>query len=158
MTEEPARLEFDFEGFKKALKVTVRLSIQKTDDEYFCQGEVSGIAEMECARCLGTFQVELSGPIDFILRSQEEQAGQSDVLDDEDYAYFERNELRSDITELVRQALILAAPMKPICDEACRGLCPGCGANLNEKTCTCAAGKTDPRWDELKRLLDRSQQ
>ena len=151
-------MKLEFESFKNVRKVSAKLSVQKTDDEFFCQGHVFGTVDMECARCLGTFQVDLETPIDFIVRASEERPDQNDVLDDEDYAWFTRNELRADITELVRQALILASPMKPICSDDCQGLCPKCGGNLNERSCSCKAGKTDPRWDELKRLLDRSQQ
>jgi len=158
IVENPACLEIEFESSFRLLQVEVRLGVQKTDTEYFCQGLVLGAVTMECARCLGTFQVRLEGSIDFIVRAPEQKPTEQDVLDDEDYAYFVRNELRADISDLVRQALILAAPMKPVCSDNCRGLCPRCGVNLNERSCTCDSLQSDPRWDDLKRLLDRSQQ
>jgi uncharacterized protein len=51
------------------------------------------------------------------------------------------------------EALILEIPMKPVCRDECRGLCPVCGADLNEKTCGCEAREADPRLLSLKKLL-----
>jgi uncharacterized protein len=58
-----------------------------------------------------------------------------------------------DITDDIRDTLLLALPMKMLCTEDCRGLCAGCGANLNEEPCRCAASGADPRWEALRKLL-----
>jgi uncharacterized protein len=56
-----------------------------------------------------------------------------------------------DLVELLHEELQLALPVKPLCTEACRGICPGCGAELNEEECTCTP-EVDPRWEILKGL------
>lgn len=58
-----------------------------------------------------------------------------------------------DLTEVVRQSLLLSIPISVVCDPQCRGLCPGCGANLNEETCTCQREEGDPRLSALRELL-----
>jgi uncharacterized protein len=58
-----------------------------------------------------------------------------------------------DLTEVVRQNLLLSIPISPVCDSQCRGLCPGCGANLNEEACTCHREEGDPRLSALRELL-----
>lgn len=58
-----------------------------------------------------------------------------------------------DLTEVVRQNLLLSIPLSPLCDPQCRGLCPGCGANLNEEPCTCQREEGDPRLSVLRELL-----
>jgi uncharacterized protein len=56
------------------------------------------------------------------------------------------------LDEVIRQGLLLAAPMHPLCRPDCAGLCPLCGTNLNTSACDCRA-EPDPRWDELRSLL-----
>lgn len=64
-----------------------------------------------------------------------------------------------DVTEAVRQHLLLALPMVPVCRPDCRGLCPRCGTNLNERECGCARDTViDPRLApllKLKETMDR---
>ena len=57
-----------------------------------------------------------------------------------------------DIDELVREQVILAIPVRVLCREDCRGLCPTCGADRNFKECGCESAETDPRWAALKNL------
>ena len=57
-----------------------------------------------------------------------------------------------DLGEVVREQFYLALPMKPLCRETCKGLCPVCGANRNRETCTCETTWVDPRLEALKAL------
>ena len=57
-----------------------------------------------------------------------------------------------DLNELLREQFYLALPMKPLCGEACRGLCAQCGTNLNAGTCDCQPVWDDPRLSVLKGL------
>jgi uncharacterized protein len=130
----------------------VELAIQKSADEYYCQGQVTTRVVVECARCLGEFETDLVGEVSFVLCAEKEAQAHGGS-DDEEYVCFQGNDLRADIVVPVRQALVLSMPMKPLCSEGCRGLCPMCGANLNERTCDCKNETPDPRWNGLKRLL-----
>lgn len=132
--------------------VGCELAIQKSAQEYFCQGRVKARMKLECARCLADFGNEVDTDISFVVCSKDE-AEQYRGRDDEDYVCFEGNDLQVNIVEPVRQALVLALPMKPLCSEDCRGLCSRCGANLNRKQCDCNNDTTDPRWDGLKGLI-----
>jgi DUF177 domain-containing protein len=58
------------------------------------------------------------------------------------------------LADLIRQYLLLAVPMHPLCREDCKGLCPQCGRNLNNGGCTCNTESGDERWAALKRLLN----
>jgi uncharacterized protein len=129
----------------------VDLAIQKSAQEYYCQGRVTARVVLECARCLGEFEADLGGETDFVVCS-ENYAAQHRGVDSEDCVCFKGNDLQVDIVEPVRQALVLAMSMKPLCSENCRGLCPTCGVNLNEQTCECKQETTDSRWDGLRNL------
>lgn len=58
-----------------------------------------------------------------------------------------------DISNDVREYAMLAIPMKNLCKEDCKGLCPRCGKDLNTEQCSCETEKVDPRWLALKELL-----
>ncbi len=59
-----------------------------------------------------------------------------------------------DLDELVRSALILEMPSRFLCKADCKGLCPKCGCDLNESSCSCDTSDRDPRWDVLKDYFD----
>ncbi len=71
--------------------------------------------------------------------------------EDLDTSYYRDDQI--DLNELLREQFYLALPMKPLCREDCRGLCPQCGTNLNTGTCTCATEWEDPRLAALKGLV-----
>jgi len=78
---------------------------------------------------------------------QELQAG------DMETGFYREGEL--DLGEIVREQLLLNIPMRPLCGESCKGLCPHCGANLNETTCGCEQKSIDPRMKALEKLLTK---
>lgn len=136
-------------------KTTLTLSLQKAETEYFCQGEVSSQVRVQCSRCAREIELDLEGVTDFIIRTHSaDDLDESGATDDEDYVYAHSTTDVADVTDMVRQALMLALPMKPLCREDCKGLCPVCRANLNERTCSCVKKRSDPRWDGLRNLLN----
>lgn len=110
-------------------------------------------AELTCSRCLNTFAQPLK------VKFEEEYLPTVDVhtgtpLEPPESGTFtiDKNHIL-DIDEAIRQYALLVTPMKPLCRQDCRGLCPQCGKNLNEGACTCPAPERDPRWQKLTRLL-----
>ena len=131
--------------------------VQKSGEEFYCQGTVSAEVQVECARCLVPYGYEADGTTDFIATTASlREQYRAEAVDDEEYVIFDPNELRADITDLVRETLLLELPMKPLCRDDCKGLCTHCGANLNDKPCECESKSIDPRWEGLKGLLDRA--
>ena len=61
-----------------------------------------------------------------------------------------------DLNELLREQFYLALPMKPLCSEGCKGICPQCGTNRNAANCDCSPQWEDPRMAGLKTLLKRN--
>lgn len=151
---DPEKIIPDYEEILGIRKVSVSLDIQNSGEEYFCQGVVDAKVQLECARCLSEFDYELRNKTDFIICSEALYAERSKQgIDYEDYAFFQGPDLQTDLTDIVRQTIILAVEMKPLCSENCQGLCPHCGTNLNEQRCTCAVENNVARWDELRKLL-----
>jgi len=131
-------------------KTMLGLDIQKSDDNYYCQGRLEADVTLECARCLEPFSQHLKNETDFIATPFKQ--GGTGPADDEEYVYYD-GDLRADLREIVRQTVILALEMKPLCSEDCRGLCPQCGTNLNVKKCKCQTWSIDPRLEPLRDLL-----
>ena len=75
----------------------------------------------------------------------------ADEEDEETYPL--RGELL-DLQPLIRDALLLELPLAPLCSEDCQGLCPTCGADLNDGPCDCDHAPSDPRWAALDLLKD----
>ncbi len=143
------------EGVTAITLIRVELTIQKTGEEFFCQARVVGQVTLECARCLAEFPTELVGRTNFIVTDDKVRvAGKMDE-DSEEYVQMS-GEMVADLGDFVRQELLLALPMKPVCDENCKGLCPNCGTNLNVSSCSCKVQPTDSRWQGLSDLLNNT--
>ncbi len=110
--------------------------------------------ELPCSRCLEPFRLPVAAPFDlrYLPASAVSSDGEREV-DDEDLetSYYENDAI--DLNGLMREQFYLALPMKPLCQDDCRGLCPQCGTNLNTGNCSCAPVWEDPRLAALKNLL-----
>jgi len=154
---EPGTLPVDYPGVVEVGRVTVDLDIQKSGEEFFCQGQVAAEVGVECSRCLVRFEEQLHGETDFIVCSYDTWVeAHAEAEDDEEYVFYEGRSLEVDLGEPVRQAVIVALPMTPLCREDCKGLCPKCKINQNEQTCDCAFDDVDPRWNKLRDLRGES--
>lgn len=132
--------------------IEVDLSATLSGDEIICQGEVYTTVEIECSRCLEIYDLPIKADLQFvaqILDSPIDMPG-----DDEDFEVISKTQNILDISQRVRDAIVLAIPLKPLCSEDCKGLCPICGANLNDSECDCKPDRTDERWDALKDLFN----
>lgn len=133
----------------------VRGEVTNTGESMLVRADVRGRFAMTCSRCLQTAETVVDMTVRERFRREEEPRDESEEaeLDEEeaDVSYY-RGE-RIDLGEVVREHVALQLPMKPVCREDCRGLCPQCGANWNEEKCDCRQDDVDPRLAVLKSLL-----
>ncbi len=152
----PSQVRLFRDDVKKIISVLIDLSIQKSGEEYFCRGKITALVMLECSRCLEETSTELFETADFIICSANRATVKDkNIVDDEDYVYYQGDELRVDLSDIIHQTLILALPMKPLCSETCRGLCPRCGMNLNTGRCNCRVKEPDERWRGLRNLFNQ---
>ena len=149
---EPDEISIEYESLVQIDKAELELDIQMAGEEFFCQGTAKASVRVTCARCLEEFNDELASTTDFIICSKESHESHRSVEDNEEYVYFEGPDLQVDVSGIMREAVIVELAIKPLCSEDCRGLCPKCGVNRNERTCTCRDNHTDERWDALRKL------
>ena len=127
-------------------------------EEVRLTGKVSSTVQIDCARCLAPVPVSVDESFDlFYIPSvdpaalkEERELGEEDLM----IAFYRGDQI--DLDDLVREQIELALPMARLCSNECRGLCPECGANLNEGQCGCSADYADPRWAALGQLMNDS--
>ena len=133
-------------------RVKVNLSLSQGGERYLFSGKVIAKVKMECSRCLNQYEEPIEASFDFVLKKQ----GEGFVPEaEEDLLNFVSE--KSDflvIDQWVKEAIILGLPLKPLCQEDCKGICPSCGADLNITSCNCAKKEVDPRWEKLKKFLN----
>ncbi|MFQ5888741.1 MAG: DUF177 domain-containing protein [Gemmatimonadota bacterium] len=111
-------------------------------------GSLRATVELECRRCLRSIETTLPLPLDLWFEPRVEAGKEEEgVFGLEPVS----NEL--DLRDALREELLLAVPEFPLCRDDCRGLCPRCGANLNDSPCGCREERGDPRWMRLKELM-----
>jgi len=115
-----------------------RLTVEKSGEQVTVRGHVDAVALQECVRCLGPARIELHAPLElFAERSGGRRGAEEADLERDDYMKFHDGR-RLDLREEARETLLLEMPMVPKCRPDCRGLCPRCGADLNQGPCGCA--------------------
>lgn len=112
------------------------------------RGRVSGTIRGECRRCLEPVSTELDEELTLVFVEGETEADSADA----GAFAFDAGAGELDLSEAVREEVLLAMDPYVVCDPECPGLCPKCGANLKEAPCGCTEEETDPRWDALREL------
>jgi uncharacterized protein len=118
-------------------------------------GELHTGVELYCARCLEPVMREVDRAFDLLFRPQGSDSGEDErgVREAEaEIGYYEGNGLL--LEDVLREQVLLALPMRAICRDDCRGLCPQCGQNRNTGGCACAPGP-DARWEALSHIKDK---
>jgi uncharacterized protein len=143
------------DDYRVAAPVEVSLVVERSSaDTFRVKGHAATSLEMSCSRCVEPFAVPVDASFDlrYVPASQNGGEGEREIAEDDlTTAYYRDGQL--DVTDLLREQFQLALPMKPLCAEDCRGLCPECGTNLNRASCGCAPKWEDPRLAPLKGLL-----
>ena len=128
------------------------------------RGRLSGSVATDCSRCLQRYPLTLGQELDLFYLPQiagQQEAQEEEVeLSDRDVVvgYYTGDCL--DLGEVLREQILLALPLKPLCRDDCRGLCTRCGANRNTSPCGCVPEKEpgDLRLEPLRRLIDKKRQ
>lgn len=148
---EEINLEDDAARLKGPVKVSgeLRRGLVQTD----VSGQIETDVNLECARCLTEVEQHLKFSFAAAFVAPENYTGAKEAElngGDLDVSIVENDRL--DLTELVREQILLNLPEQVFCREDCRGLCPACGADLSRADCGCDRQEIDPRWAGLKNL------
>lgn len=124
-------------------QVRGRLTIEKSGEQVTVRGALEAEARLDCVLCLAPARLDLRVPFEiFAERSGGRRKGEQAELERDDYMLFHDGR-QLDLREEAREALLLEVPIAPKCRPDCRGLCPRCGADLNQGPCGCASRADD---------------
>lgn len=138
---------------------TLRCRLERGDDEtVHVRGHLAAGLGLECGRCLGSFLHSVEQDLDLFYLPHREDAEEEDEVELADremvVAYYQGGRL--DLGEMIREQFFLGLPLKRLCREDCRGLCPACGTNRNTASCDCVPEDANPRLGVFARLLKGS--
>jgi uncharacterized protein len=156
--DEPPIVDEDLEC---TASITGEIVFANTGNVLLIGGQVETKVALPCSRCLAYYEERVDVPIDeqFTLETRNigPRGRQTQVIVEED----ENPDAGTlfdgplfDLTELLRQGITLALPTQPLHDEACKGLCPTCGKDLNEGPCGCKETIVNPALAKLGTLLE----
>lgn len=134
----------EVEGLELCGNLMVHVKLTNAGSRILVQGTAFPFVNMPCSRCGEIFTYSAEVPLyeEFLPPESPELEGGMFIYVDEEV----------ELDEMLRQNIISALPMQPVCREDCRGLCPSCGRNLNLSSCRCSSAPVDPRWIPLANL------
>lgn len=141
-------LIFNNQTFKSLPPLSVKGYAVNYEGKIEVEFEVSAKVEMQCSRCIDTYVQDVHASATHVFVKEGFQT-------DEDEHLFKGDEI--DLTDIVMNEITAELPMKPLCSEDCKGLCPVCGKNSNQSDCNCKVEEIDSRLQILKKLLDDEQ-
>lgn len=141
----------DLIGVPSGAELELDLRLESVMDGVLVSGVVTAPVSGECGRCLGPVSDTLAVRVQELFVYPE---ASTDHDDDDEVAQLQGDHL--DLTSTLRDAVVLALPLTPLCDEDCQGLCATCGERLDDLPHDHAHDTPDARWGALAGLLDPS--
>jgi len=109
---------------------------------------------LTCSRCLEEFISTFKEKTPYYIRFGREKITREKHLSEEEVVTLWTTEEVLDLTPLIRETMVLAIPMKPLCSTSCKGLCPICGVNLNRRSCSHTKEELSFKITKLSKLKD----
>src|SRR5215469_7491189 len=153
---DPGSIDYHSAEIKQIEPLEVTATAELLDGQIRIEGNLETKIELVCARCLEPVTEEVSRSFDLFYAPLRKEARQMEhredrlMYDDTEIGFYEGDGLF--LADVLKEQVLLALPIKAICQSLCRGLCPNCGANLNHEECRCETHATDPRLASLARL------
>jgi uncharacterized protein len=132
--------------------VEVTCTVKKMRETVFVDGNMETTVVSNCCRCLETTNVPIKSNFRYTFVPAQSRITEEEELSPEDleYGYYEADVI--DLDALLFEQIVLQIPIKVLCSETCKGLCPHCGINLNTANCSCHVEFVDERLSVLKKL------
>ena len=134
--------------------VTGRARFDRTPDGILVRAQVSGEQPAQCSRCLKdvTYPVNIGFEEEYIPTIDVDTGARVDAPEGEEDAYRIDAHHMLDLAEPIAQYWTLSAPLAPLCEDGCRGLCPVCGEAISADDHHCTREQIDDRWAALKNI------
>jgi uncharacterized protein len=168
-TAQPDELQLEPVDARVSGELGLSIEIVKAGRAVHVSGTLAGTFVRQCVRCLNEYDEPASIPFTADYRgeeppakpqpkrakprSEEEESDADASIEDEEEPYSLAGD-RLELAEMLREQIILATPMQPLCREDCRGLCPTCGQDLNERQCDCPEERQESPFLVLRKLTE----
>jgi len=129
-------------------KMNVHVILDKFGKDYRVDVHLETKGHYSCDRCLVRFTKDV-----IVDQRQIYHVGESKIQDDQEITNLPSNTTEIDLSPVISEMIWLNHPLKMLCKEDCKGLCPDCGADLNKEICSCTDKPGDPRWASLRKLI-----
>ena len=155
-TFQPEEVAQAGDSYQIVAPVELEFDLHKDKEKFRLEGRARTELELSCSRCLEPFRLPVDATFDLRYLPASSMSTETDaaIADDDLETSYYRDDI-IDLNELLREQFYLALPMKPLCRDDCKGLCPQCGTNWNTGTCTCTTEWEDPRLAALKGLVKK---
>ena len=151
----PAEIDLVLEEAQFTGEIHGHIQLARRVQDVYVKGSFSTSIEVECRCCVEPFATSISGDIEVQFYPTDATTPPNPWQADTGERYYLGDTI--DLSEEVQQSLILEVPNWPLCSEACKGLCPQCGENLNVNDCGChISEESSSPFAALADLLDRS--
>lgn len=156
------KYDYDFDGKASDLEIfepyignyKTNVVLSKFDNQIILDAETGITANLICDRCANEFHSVIKSNFRnvylFSVNIKDAEGEKEDVV------FIHPDMDKIDLDADVRDFAILAVPMKKLCSEDCKGLCPKCGKNLNDGPCNCNEENLDPRWEPIQKLKSKN--
>ncbi len=141
---DKSEISFD-EGIELIDNMKVELTLTKdAQTAVIVEGRMDGSVKMSCSRCLEAFVAPVTVGFAVIYKDRNNMTG-----DDKESGVYEYENNEIDLYPYLRETMMLELPVKPLCRDDCKGLCPVCGRNRNEQQCSCEIKETYKPFEGL---------
>lgn len=145
-------------GIRCVASVVGNLVFQNTGTLILIRGSIQTSVELDCSRCLKPFVMDLDVPVEesfpvsgSTMWDDDSNLEDPELPEDAKEPLFEDNIFN--LTELIRQSLAVSIPIRTVCSDDCKGICPKCGVDLNTDSCDCTLIESDSPFAVLSSLL-----
>ncbi len=132
-------------------RVDYQVFFKRQERRIQAQGRIKTAISLVCTRCLEPFELKVHSNFDIILFPKEMIDQRSTALEEDELEYIFYDNDQIDVEKILAEQVNLFVPFKPVCKAECKGICPGCGANLNRGACPCDQAK-----NEIKFLFEKA--
>jgi DUF177 domain-containing protein len=149
-TFEPGTVDYQSNDFRQSEPIEIKAVADLVGDEIHVRGGLCTRLEVQCDRCAAPFYFPVEGDFDLYYRPLASIARDEEIEisgDELEVGFYEGDGV--DLTDVIREQVLLALPMKKLCRPECLGLCPMCGTNHNLATCQCSDNQTDSPFAAL---------
>ncbi len=151
----PSEIDIELEEAQFVEEIHGHLQLSRRVEDVYVKGSFSTSVQVECRCCIEPFATSISGDIEVQFYPTDVAAPSDPWQADTGERYYLGDTI--DLSDEVRQSLIIEIPNWPLCSETCKGLCPQCGQNLNAADCGChISEESSSPFAALADLLDRS--